>query len=177
MFGVFVFGGLIAVPIIWGYFNDLPYERQVALSLVGCFVFAYAHTRNGAFSFGRFIVAFGFVLLLTLRAAAQHPGGVEAVIPAGILGFLVMGGCGWIGVGISRAVGISKALAMSDPPGLTVQNNSGSPPQPRVETKTHLLDLKQLPPEVAVQRWDCPKCGESTENTSYRCTKCGYSVV
>lgn len=39
------------------------------------------------------------------------------------------------------------------------------------------LDLSKLPPEIAAQRWTCPKCGAETPNTSYQCGRCGYSVV
>jgi hypothetical protein len=39
------------------------------------------------------------------------------------------------------------------------------------------LDLSHLDPEVAEQKWTCPKCGVETPNTSYRCERCGYSVI
>jgi MFS family permease len=109
MFGIFVFAGLVAVPIIWGQFIDLPYGRLVAGSLVGCFVFAYAHKRDGQFSFGRFIIGFGFVFLMSMRFSVQS-GGIGGFIPGGVLGFLVMGGGGWLGIGIARVTGIAKAL-------------------------------------------------------------------
>ncbi len=40
-----------------------------------------------------------------------------------------------------------------------------------------VLDLRTLPPGQAAQQWACPKCGAETPNTSYTCSKCGYSVV
>ncbi len=105
MFGVFVLGGLVAVPLIWSLFVDLPFKGLVASSLVGCFVFAYAHTRDGQFSVRRFIVGFGLALLITLRVTARS-GGIGAFIPGGVLGILVMEGCGWLAIGIARVTGV-----------------------------------------------------------------------
>ena len=38
-------------------------------------------------------------------------------------------------------------------------------------------DLGKLPPDIAAQRWSCPKCGATTPNNAYACERCGYSVV
>jgi hypothetical protein len=114
MFGIFVFAGLVAVPLIWGQFTNLPYDRLVAGSLVGCAVFAYAHTRDGKFSVSRFIVGFGFVFLMSLRITARS-GGLGGFIPGGFLGFLVMSGCGWLGIWIARALGFSGEWKALDP--------------------------------------------------------------
>ena len=45
------------------------------------------------------------------------------------------------------------------------------------DTGRGTLDLSNLPPEVAAQKWACPKCGVETPNTSYQCGRCGYSVI
>ncbi len=109
LFGVFVFAGLLAVPVIWSLFIDLTYGRLVAGSLVGCAVFAYAHTKDGQFSLGSFIVGYAVVLLMSLRVAAQSGTGV-GIVPGGLLGLLLMTGGGWLGIGLGRATGVADAL-------------------------------------------------------------------
>jgi hypothetical protein len=44
-------------------------------------------------------------------------------------------------------------------------------------TDRSALDLSRMDPEVAAQKWTCPKCGAETPNTSYRCERCSYSVI
>lgn len=110
MIGVFTLGGLVAVPLVWGQFIDLPYDRLVVGSLLACGVFAYAHTRDGTFSIGRFLLGFGFIFLMSLRIAASSRGS-GAFIPGGFLGFVVMAGSGWTGIGIARALGVSHSVA------------------------------------------------------------------
>lgn len=113
LFGIFVFAGLLAIPIIWGQILDQAYERLVFGSLVGCGVFAYAHSREGQFLFGRFIAGFALVFLISMRVAAQSAGGI-GFIPGGFLGFIVMSGGGWLGIGIARVTGIAAALRSAD---------------------------------------------------------------
>jgi len=33
------------------------------------------------------------------------------------------------------------------------------------------------PPEDTSGEWKCPKCGKTNPDTSFKCSKCGYSVV
>lgn len=126
LFGVFVFGGLIAVPAVWSQFIDLSFGRLVAGSLVACAVFAYAHTEDGQFSFSSFFIGYALTLLISLRVAAQSDIG-GGVIPGGLLGFLIMSGCGWLGIGLGRATGIAKALKA---PEVAEASRGVKPPDP-----------------------------------------------
>jgi len=113
MFGVFVFAGVIALPTIYSNFIDLPFDRLLAGCLLGCFLFAFAHTRDGQFSFGRFIGGVALMVLALMRTAGKSDG-QGGVIPGGLLGFAVMAAAGWFGIAIGRATGISKALKSGD---------------------------------------------------------------
>ncbi|MCK9464057.1 MAG: hypothetical protein M0R80_30940 [Proteobacteria bacterium] len=31
--------------------------------------------------------------------------------------------------------------------------------------------------EKPYEKWDCPKCGHLSPNTTYSCTRCGYSLI
>ena len=106
MFGVFVFAGLMAVPAIWGLFIELPFYRLIGGSLVGCFIFAQAHTRTGEFLFGRFVVGAGVGVLITLKASITS----DAYLPGGLLGFAIMAGGGWLGLWLGRSTGITATF-------------------------------------------------------------------
>lgn len=110
MLGVFVFAGLFFLPLIWGQFIYLSYLRLVAGSLIGCFVFAFAHKKDGQFSIWRFVGGLVFVSVMALKVSLSS-GGFNGVIPGGLIGFLLMAGCGLLGIRIARLTGISKAYA------------------------------------------------------------------
>jgi len=108
MFGVFILGGLLVIPAIWSQFSDIPLDRLVLGSVLGCFIFAYAHDRDGGFSVLRLIVGYAIVFVLLMKGAAK--GGLEPImIPGGALGFLVMAACGWVGILFGRAMGLGGA--------------------------------------------------------------------
>lgn len=108
MAGLFGIGGLLAVPLIWGQIGDLTYLEATPGSLLGCVVYAYGVTRHGEFRTGRFIGALVVAILLVMRSDSL-------ILPGGILGFLVMGGCGWIGIAAGRATGLSSPFETPSP--------------------------------------------------------------
>jgi hypothetical protein len=109
MFGVFVFAGLIAIPVIFGQFIELPLGRLIGGSVVGCFIFAQAHTRTGEFLFGRFTIGVVVGLLLTMNS------GGASYLPGGVLGFAMMAGGGWLGVWLGRFLGITSYVDNTEP--------------------------------------------------------------
>lgn len=103
--GVMILGGLFLVPLIWGKLGGIDLAKAVIPSLISCAVFIYAHDNRGNFSFFKFMVGTFFVVLFTLRALSQPgAGGPERpmFIAGGIVGYIIMFGCGWAGIAIGR---------------------------------------------------------------------------
>lgn len=103
---------------------------------------------------------------MALRSGELEKAALMSMVPLIAVSFLV------IGYVIFTVQGGAQHLRNTGGP-----SNSQQPNQPTGTNETNLLDLKNLPPEVAGQHWDCPKCGRSSANTSYRCENCGYSLV
>jgi hypothetical protein len=110
MFGMFIFGGLLVLPALLERVVDLGkgYDRNLALSVGFCTVFALAHKRNGKLSFINLIGGIALMIFASLQVA-KKTGTIQIVIP-GLLSFLLLWGCGWLGIIIARVLGISKAL-------------------------------------------------------------------
>ncbi|MCB9720114.1 MAG: hypothetical protein H6756_04500 [Candidatus Omnitrophica bacterium] len=102
--GVMLLGGCLIVPVIWGMFLDLSYEKSLFPSILSCGVFALSHTKKGNFLFGRFIVLNLYVFFTIMRTAAKYGsgGGKPMFMAGGALGFIVMAVCGWAGIGVMR---------------------------------------------------------------------------
>lgn len=133
MFGVFILGGLIALPAIYSNFIEVPLERLLAGCMMGCMLFAFAHTRDGNFSFGRLVGGVVVIMLLMLRFAGESDG-KGGVIPGGLLGFAVMGACGWVGIGLGRATGIAKGLKKADENVMVLHSRSSNGGEERERT-------------------------------------------
>lgn len=104
--GVMILGGFIIVPIVWGNFMDLSFEKSLFPSLLSCGVFAASHSKTGNFHFGRFIFLNIYVFFMIMRTMAKYGsgGGKPMFMAGGLLGFLVMAACGWAGIGIVRLI-------------------------------------------------------------------------
>lgn len=104
--GTMLLGGLVVVPLIWGGMSDLDYTQALLPSLLSCGIFALSHDKRGNFLWGRFILMVLFMLFTILKAMAKAgPGaGKPMFMAGGVLGYLVMFGCGWAGIGVARLV-------------------------------------------------------------------------
>lgn len=113
--GVFVFGGLTAVPFsLMGLCDIEPYYAFV-LGLLGSCVLVYSHTHYGRFKIERFLLGVFVVLNASFRAADVAIFGAGytfflIVILLAVSGLIFMEICGWIGILIGRATGISNRL-------------------------------------------------------------------
>ena len=100
MLGVFLIGGLIAVPLTYGAATGLGYFESLPWALGSCVVFLVAFRRNGTISWSRAIPAFG---ALMIGAGIYHEStGKPAFAVGGLLGFLLVVVCGYVGLGIGR---------------------------------------------------------------------------
>lgn len=101
--GVLVLGGLLIVPFIYGMFLNIYYPQALFSSLLSCGIFLYAHDRRGNFSFGKFLLAYLFILFQILRTSTQQGGANHPIfIAGGLLGIALMLACGWAGIAIAR---------------------------------------------------------------------------
>ena len=180
MIGVFILGGLIAVPLIWSYFVDLPYEKLVLGSLLGCGIFAFAHTRDGDFSLLRFFGAFAFVFLMSLKISVQA-GGTGPFVPGGLLGFFVMAACGHAGVGISRLLSPERPTEADE----EREDLPGGPPVPAdADNYDAALQLYMEENEALPERVYCPLCDRELEldkqerkNLRFQCPECQETAL
>ncbi|MCA9394695.1 MAG: hypothetical protein KC900_10855 [Candidatus Omnitrophica bacterium] len=108
--GTMIFGGLGAVPLIYAKLTGLGYQQALVPSLASCIVFLFAHDERGNFSFLRLIAGMALIYLTAARAAAKG-NGQPFFIAGGVLGFVLMAGCGWLGIVIGRAVRGKQAVA------------------------------------------------------------------
>lgn len=105
MIGTMVFGGLGAVPATYGMLSKISYQDSLLPALVSCGIFLFAHDNRGNISFFRLIAGIAVVMFTVMRASV-HPGGGARpfFLAGGILGFILMAGCGWLGIAIGRAL-------------------------------------------------------------------------
>jgi uncharacterized membrane protein len=100
MLGVFLIGGLLAVPIIYGLILGLSYFQSLPWSLVSCIILLIGFRRNGSISWGRAIPAIiGGAMVIN---AYNQITGKPAFVASGFLGFLLVAGCGYVGIWIGR---------------------------------------------------------------------------
>lgn len=122
MVGMFVAGGLLVVPLLWGSSVGLGYFGVVPWSLGACIVFFVAFRRDGAISWLRcalVVVVVGvWVALLNYLAAETTPvfgawvrlqnyvasEGNPALSVAGMLAVFVVFACGYVGIGVGRMI-------------------------------------------------------------------------
>lgn len=98
MLGVFIIGGLIGIPLTYGLGTGLGYFDSLLWSLASCVVFLIAFRRNGTISWGRAIPA---IVAVMLGANFYNQStGKPAFAAGGLLGFLLVMVCGYIGIGI-----------------------------------------------------------------------------
>ena len=129
MMGVFVLGGLVAIPLLWGPMSDVSYVKALPWSVLSCLVVLAAFRKNGTISWPRFIGA---------ALVAGIAGGIYAAetnqsgfIAGGVVGYAVVVICGKIGVLVhGKVIGKSPAAdGESTPP------TSSSPEAPDTEGK------------------------------------------
>lgn len=100
MLGVFVIGGLIGMPLTYGLGTGLGYFESLPWALASCVVFLIGFRRNGTISWGRAIPA--IVAIMVAATAYNKSTGKPAFAAGGILGFLLVMVCGYVGIGIGR---------------------------------------------------------------------------
>jgi len=100
MLGVFLIGGLLGMPLTYGLILGLSYFQSLPWSLASCIVFLIMFRRNGTISWGRAIPAI-FAVVMGANAYNQATG-KPAFASSGFLGFVLVGGCGYVGIWIGR---------------------------------------------------------------------------
>ena len=100
MLGVFIIGGLIGMPLTYGLGTGLGYLDSLPWSLASCVVFLIAFRRNGTLSWGRAIP--GIAAILIGAKVYNQSTGRPAFAAGGILGFVLVMVCGYVGIGIGR---------------------------------------------------------------------------
>lgn len=112
MIGTMVLGGLGAVPVTYGMLSNISYQNSLVPSLVSCGIFLFAHDKRGNISFFRLIGGIAFVMVVVMGASAQRGGSEHPFFLAGgLLGFVLMAGCGWLGIAIGRALRGTETVA------------------------------------------------------------------
>ncbi len=103
--GLFVFGGLIIIPQVWGGFIGLKYEDAVLPALISCAAFGFAFDHTGNFHLRRSI----FATIIAL-AAMIYLSGIDSsrghFVAGGLLGFALMCSCGWGGILVGRQMNL-----------------------------------------------------------------------
>ncbi len=100
MLGVFLIGGLVALPLTYGLATGLGYFESLPWALASCVVFLISFRRNGTISWGRAIPAI-FVLVIGADIYNRSTGR-PSFAAGGLLGFLLVMVCGYAGIGIGR---------------------------------------------------------------------------
>jgi len=100
MLGVFLIGGLLGMPLTYGLGTGLSYLESLPWALASCVVFLIAFRRNGTISWGRAIPA---IVAVIIGANAYNQSTRKPAFAAGgLLGFLLVMVCGYVGIGIGR---------------------------------------------------------------------------
>ena len=100
MFGVFLVGGFLVLPLTYGQSVNMEYLNSLPWSIASCFVFLIAFRKNGTISWGRAIPALAAIIIFA-RVYAQNTG-KPVFAASGCLGFIAIMICGYIGLGIGR---------------------------------------------------------------------------
>jgi hypothetical protein len=100
MLGVFLIGGLIGMPLTYGAGTGLGYFESLPWALASCVVFLIAFRRNGTISWGRAIPV--IVAIMVGANMYNQSTGKPAFAAGGLLGFLLVMVCGYIGLGVGR---------------------------------------------------------------------------
>ncbi len=100
MLGIFLVGGLIGMPLTYGAGAGLGYFESLPWALASCVVFLVVLRRNGTISWGRAIPA---IVAIMIGANVYHQStGKPTFAAGGVLGFLLVIVCGYVGLGIRR---------------------------------------------------------------------------
>ncbi len=100
MLGVFLVGGLIGMPLTYGADTGLGYFESLPWALGSCVVFLIAFRRNGTMSWARAIPAIAAIMIgaNVYNQSTSKP----AFVAGGLMGFLLVMVCGYVGLGIGR---------------------------------------------------------------------------
>lgn len=107
MLGVFVLGGLLAVPLLWSFLLGLKYvdmflKPYIVFSLMLCVCVFIVFRKNGTTSLLRTIVAIVIGVIVSSGVAAGSE--KVAFVSGTILGFLTLILCGRISIWISKFI-------------------------------------------------------------------------
>lgn len=104
LLGVLVFGGLLALPLLWGGNQHMEYGDALPWSLLSCVVFSIGIRRDGSYSLARGISAYFIAYVLAASFTADsiaRSNGNKGFLAGGALGFLLLTVCGYLGVGFA----------------------------------------------------------------------------
>ncbi len=102
MLGIFLIGGLLAIPIVYGLITEMSYFESLPWSLLNCIAFLIAFRRNGTISWVRFIPALLVVTILANIYAFET--GNPAGGGGGFLVIILLFLSGYAGIGIKRLI-------------------------------------------------------------------------
>lgn len=100
MLGVFLIGGLIGMPLTYGAGTGLGYFESLPWAFGSCVVFLIAFRRNGTIYWGRAIPAIAAIMIGA--NIYNKSTGKPAFAAGGVLGYLLVMVCGYVGLGIGR---------------------------------------------------------------------------
>jgi hypothetical protein len=120
MLGVFIVGGLIAVPFFYGaglsadlglpspgmrwqieyFLLHGPYFKALPWSLASCLVYLISFRRNGTITWARAVPAMAAMIIAVY--AYYNNTGKPAFAVGGFLGFILIMVCGYVGIAVAR---------------------------------------------------------------------------
>lgn len=101
MLGIFLLGGLILFPLIYGVMLlHMKYTEALEQSIFSCLLYLIAFRRNGTIAWTRFWIALIIIVINFIRFRTET--GSAVFIAVGFLGFLMAFLCGYAGIWVAR---------------------------------------------------------------------------
>ncbi len=125
--GIMVFGGLLAIPIVWSILDDITYLKALIPSLLSSAIFAISFNQKGEFSFGTYFKGLFILLLMSIASPAHKP----VILITGILGIVALLGGGKFGVYIGRHLrGVTSVEDLESEISIVKESESNRPLHP-----------------------------------------------
>jgi hypothetical protein len=174
MVGVFTLGAFLAVPLLFGGMADLDYMASLPWSVASCAWFLVSFRRDGEISWPRAIPS-ALVLIIAAYAYNQSTG-KPAFGPGGVVFFLVIVVCGYIGIIVSKLLPKRKGVkaAISDamkPIGATQGGDKAAPVGQDYSASLGEIPDSELQGGRSLLE-TCPHCHTNVMFTTSRCPNC-----
>ena len=109
MFGVFILGGILALPLLWSFgflftYIGPRYIYIFPLSLILCAFIFVAFRRNGTISWVRAIPAGLIIIIIVPTIIKELTEKTTPPVSDVLLGFVILILCGYLGVILSRFI-------------------------------------------------------------------------